>query len=98
MPPADSAARKRMRADERFFVDTSRPGRSRQAACRAVNAVRKLGVSAPKARATVEVFASWQPIEAGFSAAEQAGCAWLLTEDFQVGRKLGRVTVVNPFQ
>ena len=31
------------------------------------------------------------------AAAEQAGCAWLLSEDFQAGRKLGRVTVVNPF-
>ncbi len=85
-----------------------------------VNAVRKFRVPAPKARATVEVFASWQPIETGFgliqrawhwtdeaqltywdglivAAAEQAGCAWLLSEDLQAGRKLGSVTVVNPF-
>ena len=28
---------------------------------------------------------------------QQAGCDLLLTEDFQDGRKLGRVTFVNPF-
>ena len=32
------------------------------------------------------------------AAAEQAGCAWLLSEDFQAGRKYGSVTVVNPFR
>ncbi len=86
-----------------------------------VNALRKLRVPSPKARATVAVFVSWQPIETGFglierawhwtdkaqvtywdglivAAAEQAGCAWLLSEDFQAGRKLGTVTIVNPFQ
>ena len=31
------------------------------------------------------------------AAAERAGCAWLLSEDFQAGRKFGPVTVVNPF-
>jgi predicted nucleic acid-binding protein len=31
-------------------------------------------------------------------AAEQAGCRWLLTEDFQTGRRYGTVTVVNPFE
>ncbi len=30
-------------------------------------------------------------------AAEQGGCRWLLSEDFQTGRKFGAVTVVNPF-
>jgi predicted nucleic acid-binding protein len=32
------------------------------------------------------------------SAAEQAGCRWLLTEDFQAGRSYDSVTVINPFQ
>lgn len=32
------------------------------------------------------------------AAAEQAGCRWLLTEDFQAGRCYGTVTVVNPFK
>lgn len=32
------------------------------------------------------------------AAAEQAGCQWLLSEDFQAGRKFGSVTVVNPFE
>ena len=32
------------------------------------------------------------------AAAEQAGCAWLLSEDFQEGRKFGPVTIISPFQ
>lgn len=32
------------------------------------------------------------------AAAERGGCAWLLSEDFQAGRKLGPVTIVNPFR
>lgn len=32
------------------------------------------------------------------AAAERAGCTWLLSEDFQAGRRYGSVTVVNPFQ
>jgi predicted nucleic acid-binding protein len=32
------------------------------------------------------------------AAAEQAGCRWLLSEDFQAGRRFGMVTVVNPFR
>ena len=32
------------------------------------------------------------------SAAEIAGCAYLLSEDFQDGRKFGGLTVVNPFR
>ena len=31
------------------------------------------------------------------AAAERAGCRWLLSEDFQSGRSLASVTVVNPF-
>ena len=31
------------------------------------------------------------------AAAERAGCAWLLSEDFQDGQKFESVTVVNPF-
>jgi predicted nucleic acid-binding protein len=31
------------------------------------------------------------------AAAEQSGCRWLLSEDFQPGRQYGTVTVVNPF-
>ena len=31
------------------------------------------------------------------AAAEQACCAYLLTEDLQIGRKFARLTVVNPF-
>jgi len=31
------------------------------------------------------------------AAAEKRGCRWLLSEDFQAGRKLGSVTVVSPF-
>jgi len=32
------------------------------------------------------------------ASAEAAGCAYLLSEDFQSGRKYGAVTVVNPFR
>lgn len=32
------------------------------------------------------------------AAAEQAGCSWMLSEDFQTGRAYGPVTVVNPFE
>ena len=32
------------------------------------------------------------------AAAERAGCRWLLSEDFQEGRKYGSVEVVNPFR
>jgi predicted nucleic acid-binding protein len=32
------------------------------------------------------------------ASAEQAGCRWLLSEDFQAGRKYGSITVVNPFE
>ena len=32
------------------------------------------------------------------ASAEQAGCKYLLSEDFQAGRTYGEVTVVNPFQ
>ena len=31
------------------------------------------------------------------AAAERAGCRWLLSEDFQAGRRFDTVTVVNPF-
>jgi predicted nucleic acid-binding protein len=31
------------------------------------------------------------------AAAETAGCKYLLSEDFQAGRKFGDLTVVNPF-
>jgi len=32
------------------------------------------------------------------AAAERSGCGWLLSEDFQDGRKYGGVQVVNPFR
>jgi predicted nucleic acid-binding protein len=32
------------------------------------------------------------------AAAEESGCRWLLSEDFQGGRRYGSVTVVNPFE
>lgn len=32
------------------------------------------------------------------AAAEQSGCRWLLSEDFQAGQRFGAVTVVNPFR
>ena len=32
------------------------------------------------------------------ASAEQAGCRWLLSEDFQSGRRFGELTVVNPFE
>jgi predicted nucleic acid-binding protein len=32
------------------------------------------------------------------ASAERAGCAYLLSEDFQSGRKYGSILVVNPFQ
>ena len=32
------------------------------------------------------------------AAAEASGCSWLLTEDFQEGRKYATVQVVNPFK
>ncbi len=85
-----------------------------------VNAVRKVKTSTREARAIVEAFAAWRPVETTIpiikrawhwtdeaklpywdalivAAAERAECSWLLTEDFQEGRKLGPLTVVNPF-
>jgi predicted nucleic acid-binding protein len=32
------------------------------------------------------------------ASAERSGCRWLLSEDFQDGRKYGQVQVVNPFR
>lgn len=32
------------------------------------------------------------------ASAEAAGCAFLLSEDFQAGQRFGDITVVNPFQ
>ena len=32
------------------------------------------------------------------AAAERSGCRYLLSEDFQAGRRFGSVTVVNPFE
>jgi predicted nucleic acid-binding protein len=32
------------------------------------------------------------------AAAEQSGCRWLLSEDFQAGQRFGAVTVVDPFE
>jgi|SRR6266852_1056068 predicted nucleic acid-binding protein len=32
------------------------------------------------------------------AAAEQCGCRWLLSEDFQADQRFGGVTVVNPFR
>jgi predicted nucleic acid-binding protein len=32
------------------------------------------------------------------ASAEQAGCRWLLSEDFQAGRRFGGMTVLNPFE
>jgi predicted nucleic acid-binding protein len=32
------------------------------------------------------------------ASAEEAGCGYLLSEDFQTGRTFGTVTVVNPFK
>ncbi len=32
------------------------------------------------------------------SAAERSACAWLLSEDFQTGRRFGATTVLNPFR
>jgi predicted nucleic acid-binding protein len=31
------------------------------------------------------------------ASAEQAGCRWLLSEDFQAGQRFDSVTIVNPF-
>ncbi len=85
------------------------------------NAARKTGARASVARATIESFAAWQPVEQSLmlvqrawywvdeaqlsywdglilAAAERAGCRWLLSEDFQAGRKYGSVSVVDPFR
>jgi predicted nucleic acid-binding protein len=32
------------------------------------------------------------------AAAERAGCRWILSEDFQQGRKYGPIRVINPFR
>ena len=32
------------------------------------------------------------------AAAERSRCRWLLSEDFQAGRRFGDLTVVNPFE
>jgi predicted nucleic acid-binding protein len=84
------------------------------------NAVRKMGMPAAEARATIEDLSVW-PLEPWslellrrawrwtdtahlsfwdamiLAAAEQGGSRWLLSEDFQAGRKFGAVTIVNPF-
>lgn len=85
------------------------------------NAVKKIRTPSPKARATVEAFMLWEPIDTSpdlirrawhwsdkaqlsywdgliVAAAERSGCRWLLSEDFQSGRTLGQVTIVNPLQ
>ena len=85
------------------------------------NATGKLGVARPLARAVVESYLEWQPVDltgdllrrawhwtdrGGVSywdglilaSAERSGSQWLLSEDFQSGRKYGAVTVVNPFE
>jgi uncharacterized protein YecT (DUF1311 family) len=51
-----------------------------------VNALRRLSVPAPKAQAVVEAFALWRAVEPSLELAQRA---WLLSEDFQAGRKLG---------
>jgi predicted nucleic acid-binding protein len=84
------------------------------------NAVRKIGARTSVARATVDAFAAWKPVEQSLmlvqrawywtdeaklsywdglilAAAERAGCQWLLSEDFQAGRKYGSVRVIDPF-
>ncbi len=84
------------------------------------NAVRKIGAATAHARATVQVFAEWQPVDVTLglierawrwsdeaqlsygdalivAAAERAGCAWLVSEDFQPGRTFEALRVVNPF-
>jgi len=73
------------------------------------------------ARAAVEGFVHWTPVNPGtaafrralhwcdraginfwdgliLAAAEQTGSRWLLSEDFQSGRKFGGVSMVNPFE
>jgi predicted nucleic acid-binding protein len=32
------------------------------------------------------------------ASAEQAGCRWLISEDFQAGKRFGKLMVVNPFE
>lgn len=32
------------------------------------------------------------------ASAEEQGCRWLLSEDFQAGRRYGNIEVINPFQ
>ena len=85
------------------------------------NATRKPGAGVTEARTTVELFASWNPVDTSLgliqkawqwtdraqlpywdalivAAAERAGCLWILSEDFQSGRRFGAMTVVNPFR
>jgi predicted nucleic acid-binding protein len=85
------------------------------------NATGRFKASPSSVRASVEVFALWQPVGFGLgvlhrgwhwmdkagvpywdslilAAAEAAGCSYLLSEDFQEGRKFDSVTVVNPFR
>ena len=83
------------------------------------NAERKMRVARLPARAVVETFVQWRPVEMSLgliqrgwrwmdqarlsywdslivAAAEKAACVWLLSEDFQAGRRFSSVTVVNP--
>jgi predicted nucleic acid-binding protein len=85
-----------------------------------VNGHRKLKWPEPELRKTVELFATWRPIENSvgliqrawfwmddsqtsfwdsliLAAAERAGCPFLLSEDFQAGRRYGPITIVSPF-
>jgi predicted nucleic acid-binding protein len=32
------------------------------------------------------------------AAAEDAGCRWLISEDFQHGQRIGPLTIENPFR
>lgn len=85
------------------------------------NAIRRIGTPAGVARAAIETYLAWRPVDftgdllrrawhwtdrGGVSywdglilaSAERSGSQWLLSEDFQAGRKYGAVTVVNPFE
>ena len=85
------------------------------------NAVYKIHVPMPTARATTNRLLEWHPqapthasllrawhwcdaAQINFwdalivAAAEQAGCRYLLSEDFQAGRRFGDLLVVNPFE
>ena len=80
--PADPAKQSRAREWIAFLWETGSGRLSWQVLNEFYsNAVRKIGMHAPLARATVEAFASWQPVEQSLMLMQRA---WYWTDEAQM--------------